>query len=190
MRKALIVAFLLAACQPIGTDEPEIVARWDHRSEAAQWNDAMMTALMTHGAPMLALTPQDAHEFCPGYESGDETARAAFWVAFFSGLARFESGWRPEAAGAGGRYQGLLQISPATARFHGCDLSAPGGLYDGATNLTCATRVAARAVQRDGVVASGRGGVAADWPPMRDASKRAEVAAFTRSIPACQSQQG
>lgn len=189
MRKALIAAFLLAACQPIQASQPteiDVVSRWDHRSEASEWNDAMMQALMTDGAPMLALTPRDADEFCPGYAEAGNAERAAFWVAFFSGLARYESTWNPRAAGGGGRYQGLLQISPATARHHGCDLSAPGGLYDGATNLTCATRIASAAVTRDGVMASGRSGVAADWPPLRDASKRADIAAFTRSLAVCQ----
>ncbi len=187
MRLALVAALLIAACQPIAAGQlPEIVTRWDHRSEADEWNAAMMHALMTDGAPMLTMTPDDAEEFCPDYEQADEAGRAAFWVAFFSGLARFESTWNPRAAGGGGRYQGLLQISPATARFHGCDLSAPGGLFDGATNLSCATRIATAAVTRDGVMASGRSGVAADWPPLRDPAKRAEIATFTRALAVCQ----
>jgi len=185
----LIAAAVLAACQPLPrTDlapEPEIVARWNHRAESADWNAAALRALQTDGAAMLSLSPGDAATFCPGYAGADAEGRAAFWVAFMSGLARYESGHRPEAAGAGGRYQGLLQISPATARFHGCDLSAPRGLYDGATNLACAVRIATRAVLRDGVVASGRGGMAADWPPLRDPAKRDDIAAFTRSVPAC-----
>lgn len=190
MRKLplLIAAALLAACQPAVPPleaPPEIVARWNHRAESADWNAAAMRALQTDGAAMLNLTPRDAAEFCPAYGQADAEGRAAFWVAFMSGLARYESGHRPEAAGAGGRYQGLLQISPATARFHGCDLSAARGLYDGATNLSCAVRIAARAVTRDGVMASGRGGMAADWPPLRDPAKRADIAGFTRDLPAC-----
>jgi hypothetical protein len=190
MRKLplLIAAALLAACQPaVPAPEapPEIVARWNHRAEAADWNAAAMRALQTDGAAMLNLTPRDAAEFCPAYGTATAEGRAAFWVAFMSGLARYESGHRPEAAGGGGRYQGLLQISPATARFHGCDLSAPRGLYDGATNLSCAVRIATRAVLRDGVMAQGRGGMAADWPPLRDPAKRADIAAFTRDLPAC-----
>jgi hypothetical protein len=183
----LIAAAVLAGCAAATAPEPgpEVVARWDHRSEAPIWNAAAMRALQTDGAAMLALDPADAAEFCPDWERADAEGRAAFWVAFMSGLARYESGHRPEAAGAGGRYQGLLQISPATARFHGCELSSPRGLYDGATNLACAVRIAARAVVRDQVVATGRGGMAADWPPLRDPAKRAEIAAFTRDIPAC-----
>lgn len=189
IRLAAVTAFVaLAACQPVAqaTQTSDVVARWDHRAEATAWNDAAMTALQTHGAAMLDLTPRDAAEFCPAYETAAPEGRAAFWVAFMSGLARYESGHRPEAAGAGGRYQGLLQISPATARFHGCEMGDARGLYDGATNLACAVRIATRAVVRDGVVASGRGGMAADWPPLRDPAKRADIAAFTRAVPACQ----
>lgn len=181
------VALLLGACQPVATadEAPEIITRWDHRPEAPEWNAAMVQALLTIGQPMLAITPRDAADFCPGFETADTEGRAAFWVAFFSGLARFESGWRPEAAGAGGRYRGLLQIAPATARHHGCAVSDPRGLYDGATNLACATRIAASAVARDGVIATERGGVARDWPPLRNPAKRAEIAAFTRALPVC-----
>ena len=191
-RLALTLAALslLAACQSavevVETPAaPEVVARWDHRPEAEDWNAAAMRALQSDGRAMLELDPGDAADFCPAYETADAEGRAAFWVAFMSGLARYESGYRPEAAGAGGRYRGLLQILPATARFHGCDMASANGLYDGATNLACAVRIATRAVVRDGVIASGRGGMAADWPPLRNPTKRAEIAAFTRAVPAC-----
>jgi hypothetical protein len=148
----------------------------------------MIATLSSQGAPMLAIVPSDIDTFCPGYARSSASERAAFWVALYSGLARFESDWNPRAAGGGGQYQGLLQISPATARYHQCDLSAPAGLFDGATNLSCAARIGTAAVVRDGVVAgsSGQwGGVAADWPPMRDRAKRDEIAAFTRSLAVC-----
>ena len=186
MRLALPLALFLAACAPAprADTEPDIAARWNHRPEAATWNTAMMQALQTDGAAMLALVPRDADTFCPGYARASTPQRAAFYVAVFSGLARYESGWNPRASGGGGRYRGLMQISPQTARFHGCDLPAEG-LYDGAANLSCAVRIATAAVTRDGVVATGRGGIAADWPPMRDTTRRAEIAAFTRALPGC-----
>ncbi len=169
---------------------PEIVTRWDHRPEAPLWNAAKFDALDNEGQALVASVPRDIDTFCPGYKAADETGRKAFWTAFFSGLAGYESTWRPEAAGAGGRYRGLLQIWPTSARFYGCDLSHPKGLYDGPTNLRCAARIAAQAVERDGVVAGapGRwGGVARDWPPLRNARKRADIASFTRALPVCQS---
>lgn len=186
MRLAVTFALLLAACTPAprAQESPEIAARWNHRPEAAAWNAAMMQALNRDGAAMLVLIPGDIDTFCPGYEDASPSGRAGFYVAFFSGLARFESTWNPRASGGGGRYQGLLQISPATARHHGCTLPSDG-LYDGAANLACAVRIASAAVIRDGVVASGRGGIAADWPPMRDPVKRHEVATFTRALPQC-----
>lgn len=187
MRVALLMIALLAACAgtpraEVGSDVP---ARWNHRPEAAAWNTATMRALQTHGASMLTQVPRDAETFCPGYAQASPAERAGVYVALLSGLARYESSWNPRAAGGGGRYQGLMQISPATARFHRCDLPAEG-LYDGAANLACAVRIASAAVTRDGVIASGRGGIAADWPPLRDATRRAEVAGFTRSLPQCQ----
>jgi hypothetical protein len=189
MRRALMIAFALTAALPACSSQIEantaLATRWDHRPEAATWNAAMMQALRTDGAEMLALTPGDIADWCPGYENASEDERAAFYVAFFSGLARFESTWNPRASGGGGRYRGLLQISPQTAQYHDCTLP-DAGLYNGAANLACAVRIAATAVTRDGVVAEGRGGVAADWPPMRDPAKRDEVAAFTRALPQCQ----
>jgi hypothetical protein len=165
-----------------------VVARWDHRPQAALWTAAKIDALDHEGLALITTVPKDIEEFCPGYAAADEDGRKAFWVALFSGLAGYESTWREEAAGAGGRYRGLLQIWPTSARYHGCDTSHPNGLYDGATNLRCASRIAAKAVARDQVVAGGPGawgGVAADWPPLRNATKRADIATFTRALPAC-----
>ncbi len=186
MRSALIIACLLTACSgaPRADTAPEVAARWNQRPEAGAWNDAMMQALMTDGAAMVQAVPGDVESFCPGYQAATPHERAAFYVAFFSGLARFESTWNPRASGGGGAYRGLMQISPATARFHDCDLPAEG-LYDGAANLACAVRIATVSVARDGVLSAGRGGFAADWPPMRDAAHRREVAEFTRALPQC-----
>lgn len=164
------------------------VSQWDHRPEAQEWTVSTISAIATHGTPLIETPLADVEAFCPGYATASDAERKAFWVGLFSGLAKYESTWNPRAAGAGGRYQGLLQIFPQTARFNNCDLSN-GGLYNGATNLSCAVRIAARAVARDRVVVGGPGnwgGVAADWPPLRDARKRAEIAAFTRTQSYCQ----
>ncbi len=164
------------------------MTRWDHRPEAETWTRAALTAVETHGAALPATLPADIKTFCPGYASASEEDRAAFWVGLMSALARYESTWRPEAAGAGGRYRGLLQISPQTARNYGCAATG-NGLYDGAANLSCAIRIASRQVARTGVVAGkpgAWGGIAADWMPMRDASKRDEIARWTASQSYCQ----
>lgn len=187
---ALAIFAFLAGCTTATTQTtPEIAARWDHRPEAALWTNAQYNALSGAGRALIETVPTDIDAFCPGYAQADDDGRKAFWIGLFSGLAYHESTWRPEAAGAGGRYRGLLQIWPTSARFYGCDLSHPKGLYDGATNLRCAARIAAQAVARDQLVAGSPGnwgGVAADWPPLRNAAKRRDIAAYTRSLPACQ----
>lgn len=204
MRPSLPVAPMLAAAFlavtagcTLSAPEPkakssraiEVSTRWDHRPEAQLWTAAKFDAMDNEGRALVTTVPRDIDTFCPGYAKADTEGRKAFWTALFSGLAGYESTWRPEAAGAGGRYRGLLQIWPTSARNYGCDVSHPKGLYDGPTNLRCASRIAAQAVARDQVVAGspGRwGGVARDWPPLRNAGKRADIAAFTRALPVCQ----
>ncbi len=43
----------------------------------------------------------------------------------------------------------------------------------------------ARTVIRDGVIAEGMRGVAADWGPFHNATKRNDMATWTRSQPFC-----
>lgn len=105
-----------------------------------------------------------------------------------SALARHESTHNPAAVGGGGLYYGLLQIYPATARGHGCAATTGQALTDPAANLTCAVRIMARTVARDGAVAVHDGrwrGVAADWGPMTVRAKREEMAEWTRSQDYC-----
>ena len=87
--------------------------------------------------------------------------------------------------GGGDRWFGLTQISPATARGYACEARTGSDLLNGAANLACAVRIAARTVLRDGVVASGRRGLAADWAPFLNSSKRSEMIAWTREQPFC-----
>lgn len=164
------------------------VTQWDHRPEAREWTLSTMGAIASHGTSLIETPLADVDNFCPAYAEAGPAQRKAFWVGLFSGLAKFESTWNPRAAGAGGQYRGLLQIWPTSARNYGCEISDAGELYDGQKNLSCAVRIAAQAVERDGVVAGGPGnwgGVAADWPPLRNAAKRAEIAAFTRAQAYC-----
>ncbi|MGY6635491.1 MAG: transglycosylase SLT domain-containing protein [Alkalilacustris sp.] len=192
---ALVAVTLVAGCSDLterasrAVTPPVPATQWDHRPEARDWTLSTMGAIATHARPLIETPLADIDTFCPGYNSATDLERKAFWVGLFSGLARYESTWNPRAAGAGGRYRGLLQIFPQTARFRGCEIDSAGDLFDGATNLSCAARIAAAAVARDGVVAGGPGnwgGVAADWPPLRDAGKRARIAEFTRAQSYCQ----
>ena len=162
---------------------PEL--RWAHRPEAAEWTDSTVLALKTQGAPLLTTVPTDIGEWCPAYPDADRTDRAYFWTGLLSALAEYESNWRPEAAGGGGAWIGLMQISPRTAQAYDCSATSAAALKDGSENLACAVRIMSASVARDGVISQGRGGLAADWTPMRHGAKRDAMAAWTRAQPYC-----
>ncbi len=183
---------LAAACAPIPAPEAAIVEpaplpvmAWDHRPESKEWTDATLTALRSHGAPLLTEVPLDIGTWCPGYAEATQEERAAFWAGMLSTLAKYESTWNPDAVGGGGRWFGLVQIAPATARSYGCSAGSGSALTDGASNLACAVRIAARTVRRDGVVAAGMRGLAADWGPFHSSRKRTEMAQWTSSQSYC-----
>ena len=160
-------------------------AGWDHKAEGREWTQATLGAISTKGRALVESRPADIQHFCPAYTQNSERERQAFWMGLFSALAKHESTWNPRAAGAGGKYRGLLQIAPATARAYGCDA---GALYDGKATLACAVTIASRQVARTGVVVGEPGdwgGLAADWGPMRNAKKRAEIANWTRKQDYC-----
>lgn len=168
--------------EPQGPELP--VTRWDHRPEAPLWTEATLEALQGHGTPLVKLVPADIHDYCPGYADASAENRSAFWVGLFSALAYHESTWNPGAVGGGGRWYGLVQIDPRTARGYGCKATSGNALKDGAANLSCAVRIAARQVADRGTVSTGM----RDWGPFHDPGKRAEMSSFTSSQPYCQAQ--
>lgn len=192
MRLAILtLAFSLAACGGASRDAPPApatqgppAAKWDGLPGGAAWTEASLAALGTHGAALVAVTPRDIAAWCPAYPEAGPEQRKAFWVGLASALAEYESTWNPRAVGGGGRWFGLLQISPATARGYGCAAGTGEALLDGPANLSCAIRIWAETVPRDGVVAEG-GGVAADWGPMTRSGPRSEMAAWTRQQDYC-----
>lgn len=162
------------------------VMQWDHHPESADWTEAALDALQTEGVALLSEVPGDIGTWCPGYVAAPEEERAAFWAGLLSALARYESTWNEEAVGGGGRWFGLVQIAPATARAYGCEARTGEELRDGEANLACAVRIASRTVTRDGVVAAQGGGFAADWGPFTRADKRAEMAEWVSQQDYCQ----
>lgn len=162
--------------------------RWTHQPNHMLWNRAALSALKTHGAPLVQTVPRDITDWCPNYPNARTRERQAFWLGFLSALAKHESTYKPQAVGGGGRWYGLLQILPSTARGYKCNAGTGPDLMKGAANLSCAVRILAVTVPRDGVV-SGRDsrwrGVAADWGPMRSAAKRRDIAGWTRKQPYC-----
>jgi hypothetical protein len=193
IRTTLCCLALLAtsACSGLGpmasTDDTLPAMRWDHRPEADLWTARSLMAAASLDEELAEDVPADIATWCPGYEDATLDERRAFWVGIFSALAKHESTWNPKAAGGGGRWIGLTQISPQTARAYGCEATTAAELKDGAANLACALRIGAAQVERDGVVVgSGNRGLGRDWAPFRKASKRADIAAWTSSQSYCQ----
>ena len=160
--------------------------RWDDHPEADTWTQASLAALRRSSAQLASAMPADIAEWCPGYtQNAPPGQRRAFWLGLVSALAWYESGHRPQAVG-GGRWFGLMQIAPATARARGCAAGTGDALLDGRANLACAMRIIGQNVARDGVVAAGRGGVAAEWAPFRSSRKRESMRDWVRAQAYCQ----
>jgi Transglycosylase SLT domain len=92
------------------------VMRWDHRPEAAEWTTRSLAAIARHDDVLASRVPADIQAWCPGYDKNEPKDRRAFWAGLLSAVAKYESTWNPAASGGGGRYIGLMQISPKTAK--------------------------------------------------------------------------
>jgi len=193
---ALALAIVVAGCVAEAPDHPRggvagasaalPPMRWDHRPKAQSWTKAALAAVAVRDAQLADRVPADIADWCPGYATADKADRRAFWVGLLSALAKHESTWNPAAAGGSGRYIGLLQISPKTARGYGCAAQSAGALKDGAANLACGVRIFAGHVAADGVVTgSGKRGIGRYWGPFNKAAMRGDIAAWTRAQPYC-----
>ncbi len=160
--------------------------RWDHRPEAADWTSSTLVAISTKDPALSEQVPADIGAWCPAYPVADLDARRAFWAGLLSAVAKYESSWNPVASGGGGRWIGLMQISPRSAANYGCNATSVSALKDGTANLQCAVEIMSEQVARDGLVAGGGNrGIGRDWMPLRDSEKRAEMAAWTSAQPYC-----
>lgn len=191
---ALISVLVLSACvQPKFPDlsgllpSAQPAMRWDHRPEAAEWTARSLAAVQSHDDVLAGAVPADIEGWCPGYKGNGLAERRSFWVGLLSAVAKYESSWNPAASGGGGRYIGVMQISPKSAANHGCSARSAKALKDGGANLECAVEMLAYQVGRDGVVAGkGNRGIGRDWMPLRKSAKRGEIAKWTRAQSYCQ----
>nr|WP_231703982.1 transglycosylase SLT domain-containing protein [Cochlodiniinecator piscidefendens] len=167
------------------TREVRADMRWDHLPQATAWTDAALNALAGHGAALENLVPADIETWCPAYEAASIEQRRLFWSGMLSTLAKHESTWNQRAVGGNGRWFGLAQIAPATARGYGCDARSGEALLNGEANLSCAVRIAAHTVVRDGVVAANGRGLAADWGPFHSTRKRNDMIEWTNAQSYC-----
>ncbi|MCW1920169.1 transglycosylase SLT domain-containing protein [Rhodobacter sp. KR11] len=160
--------------------------RWDQAQEAADWTRHALAAVAAHDDQLADVIPADIEAYCPGYQDASVDERRAFWVAVLSTTAKYESSFNEAAVGGKGRYIGLMQIMPATAKHSGCEATSVAELKDGAANLSCAIRIAAPKVAADGMLAGkGNRGIARDWGPWASSKKRAAMAEWTRAQSYC-----
>lgn len=160
--------------------------QWDHHPEGEEWTESTLVALSAKDPILSQRVPSDIKTWCPGYAEAPVEARRAFWAGLMSAVARYESTWNETASGGGGRWIGLMQISPSTANHHGCEATSVGALKDGEANLECAVEIMSTQVARDNLVAgAGNRGIGRDWAPLRSSEKRSAMAAWTREQPYC-----
>lgn len=184
---SLISALTMGACVSASKPVDDLpVMRWDHRPEAAHWTVSSMQMVALNDDNLADQVPADIETWCPGYETATVEERRAFWVGLLSATAKHESTWNPEASGGGGKWIGLMQIDPRTAKAYNCSATTSTALKDGAANLSCAIRIMSKQVERDNMVAGGGNkGIGRDWAPFRSAKKRADMSAWTRSQSYC-----
>lgn len=187
----MFAAASLAACvNTKPAEEMSFVAppmQWDHHPEGPEWTESTLVALSTKDQVLSEKVPADIETWCPGYSEATVEERRAFWAGLLSAVAKYESTWNPAASGGGGRWIGLMQISPRSANYYGCEATSVAALKDGEANLECAVEIMSEQVARDGFVAGdGTLGVGRDWAPLRSDEKRAAMAAWTSTQPYCQ----
>lgn len=186
----MFAAASLSACINTGSPEPmSFVAppmQWDHHPEGAEWTESTLVAVSTKDQELSERVPSDIETWCPGYSDATVDERRAFWTGLLSAVAKYESTWNEKASGGGGRWIGLMQISPRSAANYGCEATSVGALKDGEANLECAVEIMSTQVAKDGMVAGGGNrGIGRDWAPLRSSEKRSAMAAWTRAQPYC-----
>lgn len=191
IRYPAIVETHAPAVRPLARSAYLPNTRWDHKDGSDLWTRAAMTAIAGHGDGLESLVPRDVDQWCPAYTENGPEKRRAFWVGMMSALAKHESTYNPRAVGGGDLWFGLLQIFPDTARRYGCYARTGEALKDPEDNLSCAARIMNVTVARDNAIAvrdSRWRGIAADWGPMSNQSKRSEMVAWTNRQSYCQPQ--
>lgn len=185
----LLVTSLSACMHSKPSEEMSFVAPpmgWDHHPEGEEWTESTLVALSTKDAILSQQVPADIQTWCPAYPEAPIEARRAFWAGLLSAVAKYESTWNPAASGGGGRWIGLMQISPRSAANYGCEATSVGALKDGESNLECAVEIMSTQVAKDGLVAGGGNrGIGRDWAPLRSSEKRAAMASWTSEQPYC-----
>jgi hypothetical protein len=192
LKYCLLFLLILSGCAttPGGSVPPVEPTTYKADWPSGEYTLILDKALDDLGADLLAYVPKDMHSWCPTRRDSK-----AFYIMLFSALARFESNFKPNASytesfkDSKGNYvvsRGLLQISKESANGYGCAIKDEKELHDPETNLRCGVRIAARWVQRDGVIQGKSGttwqGMARYWSPFRKDDRISAIKAKTKAV--------
>lgn len=148
--KTLIVTLILSSLSTASVYAAEYSAF--KRGKGAKWQKAWtQPALKGINANLMSLKPSDIETYCPGYGGASKELKENCWLRLVSGIAAFESGFKPGAVGDrwnppsnGGPAYGLMQIQARE-----CKGRSPTTVEG---NLACGTAMMARLIKRDGVI--------------------------------------
>lgn len=186
----------------MSTDASLDYAAWAASNKDGSWTRMAERAVAASALPKLQ--PKDIGFFCPLYPRLTSKERKKFWVGLLSAMAKPESNFQPQRfyrekfADRKGQpviSRGLLQISieSANQKRYSCAVPYPAKLHDPATNLQCGAKILARWVRTDGVITQRKAtstyyGGGRYWSVLRaDKGHLKTIAAFTRQLPFCQS---
>ena len=138
----------------------------------------------------------------PAFDTLGREGRKAFYLAFISGIAQYESNFQRDVKflEASGHYsRGLLQLGQLALSYYPesrCDVSGdPRQLHDLRENLACGVMLVSHWTRQDGFIASAGNvgdadarffGSARYWATLREGRRgHDEIKAFTNSLPIC-----
>ena len=191
----LLMVSLASEASPISSvNQPQAVLDWGHND----WSVELLKLTRGHLRQLDKAT--DISLYCPKYLSLNEEKRSLVWGRLAVAIAKFESNYNPKSQmteSNGSVSQGLFQLTYGD-RF--CpQTKAEGDLNDPFINMSCAVKLMADYVEKDGKVASGgytkygsppSRGLARYWSVIRVPDRKskhhlAEIKSITSKAPVC-----
>lgn len=193
-----IATLILASCSPVPTvpDKTETPVQEtpvkQYPVSGWQYHDLALKLLRSEGKSLIDANPKDATAWCKNFGTVD---KAEVYAHLFAALAKFESGWKDsvtytenfkDAKGKLVISRGQLQISQESANSYGCNIADAKQLHDAENNISCGIKIAARWVNRDGVIQGGGTGAwksfSRYWSPFRKADRIATMKAKLKAV--------
>lgn len=185
---------------PPPSDPSAIIrARWEAKQrDGVAWSKHVFEQIPVLAPKLLAKSPGDVTQFCPGYNELSVTDKKNFWVYLISSMAELESGHNPAVtyteafADANGNRvvsRGLLQISIESGNGYGCGFKTAADLHDPNKNLDCGLRILNKWVGNDGTLAGQKGttwqGGARYWSVLRKDPNLGKIKAWNQALRMC-----